>query len=218
MNLLEHAWTLAILRELAVRPLRVTEILRRVGASSSEQVGSRLKAMADDGLVVAERFREVPPRVEYTLTEKGEAALAVVYAMSQFARAQCLDPIRPGEAVDVAAILRGLAVALRFKPERNLMPKRKSDPALIYIVRDERGAIEARYDIRYSEDVERAMLFEVDPALGGAGRVMDGTRSQWEAFLLRGEPWAGRYENDLGEWAAITLLDRVAYVREEVAA
>ena len=42
---------------------------------------SNLRAMEDDGLVVRQVYAEVPPRVEYTLTERGESLRPVIDAM-----------------------------------------------------------------------------------------------------------------------------------------
>ncbi len=47
---------------------------------------AQLRAMADSGLVDRKSFNEVPPRVEYQLTEKGRSLLGLIKSMDQWGR------------------------------------------------------------------------------------------------------------------------------------
>jgi DNA-binding HxlR family transcriptional regulator len=83
-RLLGDRWTLVILRDLANGPLRFSQVEDRSGGISPRTLADRLRNMEHEGLVSRECFREVPPRVEYTLTEKGIAALPVIEALGEF--------------------------------------------------------------------------------------------------------------------------------------
>jgi hypothetical protein len=73
---------------------------------STEQLRSRLNRMVADGLLTRQRYREVPPRVDYELTERARDLLPVVGALARWGYRWAWGPPRPGEAIDVGAILR----------------------------------------------------------------------------------------------------------------
>jgi hypothetical protein len=75
---------------------------------STEQLRSRLNRMVADGLLTRQRYREVPPRVDYELTERARDLLPVVAALGKWGYKWAWGPPRPGEAIDVGAILRCL--------------------------------------------------------------------------------------------------------------
>lgn len=83
-RLLGDRWTLVILRDLAERPLRFSEIEDASGGISPRTLADRLRQMESQGLIRRESFREIPPRVQYSLTAKGEATLPVVEALRAF--------------------------------------------------------------------------------------------------------------------------------------
>lgn len=83
-RLLGDRWTLVILRDLAERPLRFSEIEDTSEGISPRTLADRLKQMEGRGLLMRESFREIPPRVQYTLTAKGEATLPVLMALREF--------------------------------------------------------------------------------------------------------------------------------------
>jgi hypothetical protein len=62
--------------------------------------------MVADGLLTRQRYREVPPRVDYELTERSRDLLSVVGALARWGYRWAWGPPRPGEAIDVGAILR----------------------------------------------------------------------------------------------------------------
>ena len=53
-------------------------------AITNTMLTNALKELEEDGLVHREQFNEIPPRVEYSLTEKGQDLLPVFYAISQW--------------------------------------------------------------------------------------------------------------------------------------
>lgn len=83
-RLLGDRWTLVILRDLAEQPMRFSELEESSGGISPRTLADRLRQMESGGLITRESFREIPPRVEYTLTDKGRATLPVIEALRGF--------------------------------------------------------------------------------------------------------------------------------------
>lgn len=78
--LLGDAWTLLIVRDLASGPRRFGELQASTGISV-RVLTDRLRTMGAAGLLTRQIYAEIPPRVEYALTEKGRGAVAVVDAL-----------------------------------------------------------------------------------------------------------------------------------------
>ena len=76
-------WTLLIVRDLAGGCRRCHELQVSTGMSPSILSG-RLRALEATGMVTRRQFSEIPPRVEYTLTEMGRAALPIVDLLGRF--------------------------------------------------------------------------------------------------------------------------------------
>jgi DNA-binding HxlR family transcriptional regulator len=106
LDLVGDKWTLLIVRDLAGGPRRFVELQRVLPGISTEQLRSRLNRMVADGLLTRQRYREVPPRVDYELTERSRDLLPVVGALARWGYRWTWSPPRPGEAIDVGAILR----------------------------------------------------------------------------------------------------------------
>ncbi|HEX8918165.1 MAG TPA: helix-turn-helix domain-containing protein [Chloroflexota bacterium] len=83
-RLLGDRWTLVILRDLVDGPMRFSELEDTSGGISPRTLADRLREMESQGLISRESFREIPPRVEYRLTSKGEATLPVIDALRVF--------------------------------------------------------------------------------------------------------------------------------------
>ena len=64
-------WTLLIVRDLSEGRSRFCELERSLGGISPRTLSLRLRALEEEGIVHRATFPEVPPRVEYALTEKG---------------------------------------------------------------------------------------------------------------------------------------------------
>jgi DNA-binding HxlR family transcriptional regulator len=77
-------WTMLILRDLAESPSRFCELERSLAGISPRTLSLRLRALEEEGIVVRETFGEVPPRVEYSLTEKGRALVPLVEDMRRY--------------------------------------------------------------------------------------------------------------------------------------
>ena len=77
-------WTMLIIRDLAEGRSRFCELERSLDGISPRTLSLRLRALEDEGILRRETFPEVPPRVEYGLTEKGEALVPIVEAMREY--------------------------------------------------------------------------------------------------------------------------------------
>ena len=77
LSLINGKWKILILKELSQEPLRYGVIGKRIPEISSKVLISHLREMEDDGLIVREVFPEVPPRVEYSLSEKGASIFSI---------------------------------------------------------------------------------------------------------------------------------------------
>ena len=81
--LLGDAWTLLIVRDLALGARRFGELQASAGISV-RVLTDRLRTMSAAGLITRRMYAEIPPRVEYELTEKGRGAVAVVDALRAY--------------------------------------------------------------------------------------------------------------------------------------
>ena len=79
-------WKVMILRDLMTGTKRFGALRRSIPAISQKMLTQQLRAMEADGLVHREVYAEVPPRVEYSLTETGESLRPVLDAMSVWGR------------------------------------------------------------------------------------------------------------------------------------
>jgi DNA-binding HxlR family transcriptional regulator len=99
-------WTLLIVRDLAAGPRRFVELQRVLPGISTEQLRSRLNRMVADGLLTRQRYREVPPRVDYELTERARELMPILGALARWGYDWTWSEPRDGEDVDIGAILR----------------------------------------------------------------------------------------------------------------
>ena len=106
LDLVGDKWTLLIVRDLAAGPRRFVELQRVLPGISTEQLRSRLNRMVADGLLTRQRYREVPPRVDYELTDRSRALLPVLGELARWGYEWAWGPPRPGEAIDIAAFFR----------------------------------------------------------------------------------------------------------------
>ena len=82
--LIGSKWKLLILRNLLVRPWRFNELRKDLDGISQKVLTDSLRSMETDGLVVRTVYPEVPPRVEYSLSELGESMRPVINAMREW--------------------------------------------------------------------------------------------------------------------------------------
>ena len=106
LDLVGDKWTLLIVRDLASGPRRFVELQRLLPGISTEQLRSRLNRMVADGMLTRRRFREVPPRVEYQLTERARDLMPVLGELARWGYEWSWSAPRPSEEVDIDAIFR----------------------------------------------------------------------------------------------------------------
>ena len=106
LDLVGDKWTLLIIRDLAAGPRRFVELQRVLPGISTEQLRSRLNRMVADGLLTRQRYREVPPRVDYELTERSRELMPVVGALARWGYDWTWSAPRPGEEINVGAVFR----------------------------------------------------------------------------------------------------------------
>ena len=106
LDLVGDKWTLLIVRDLAAGPRRFVELQRVLPGISTEQLRSRLNRMVADGLLTRQRYREVPPRVDYELTDRAKELMPVLGALARWGYDWAWSAPRPGEDIDIGAIVR----------------------------------------------------------------------------------------------------------------
>ena len=84
VDLIGNKWKLLIMRELLTGTKRFNEIHRLVGGISQKVLTENLRKMESDGIVKRDVFPEVPPRVEYSLTDIGDSLRPVINSMSDW--------------------------------------------------------------------------------------------------------------------------------------
>jgi DNA-binding HxlR family transcriptional regulator len=77
-------WTLLLIKELAEGHSRFCELERALEGISPRTLSLRLRALEEEGIVVRTTFSEVPPRVEYALTDKGVALVPLIDDMRAY--------------------------------------------------------------------------------------------------------------------------------------
>ncbi len=84
VRLIGNKWKLLILRNLLARPWRFNEMLRSIPGISQKVLTDNLRALEADGIITRTVFPEVPPRVEYSLSELGDSMRPIIEAMQSW--------------------------------------------------------------------------------------------------------------------------------------
>lgn len=84
VSLVGDKWKLLIIRNLRMRSWRFNELQRDLEGISQKVLTDSLRQMMDDGLVYRHDYQEMPPRVDYSLTELGEKLLPIMDALADF--------------------------------------------------------------------------------------------------------------------------------------
>ncbi|MGH2532693.1 MAG: winged helix-turn-helix transcriptional regulator [Thermomicrobiales bacterium] len=83
-QIIGNKWTPLIVRDLAHGERRFSELERSLTGISPKTLSERLKRLEEADVVARHCFAEVPPRVEYSLTQRGHALLPVIESMRAF--------------------------------------------------------------------------------------------------------------------------------------
>ena len=86
VQLIGNKWKLLILRNLRMRPWRFNELQKSLEGISQKVLTESLRSMEADGIIVRTVYAEVPPRVEYSLSELGETMRPILDAMEQWGK------------------------------------------------------------------------------------------------------------------------------------
>lgn len=81
VSIIGSKWKLLIIRNLLARPWRFNELKKDLEGISQKVLTDSLRAMEDDGIITRTVYPEVPPRVEYALSELGESMRPILDAM-----------------------------------------------------------------------------------------------------------------------------------------
>ena len=85
-EIISGKWTLLVIRDLAEGDKRFCELERSLNGISPRTLSLRLRALEDCEIVERHTYPEVPPRVEYALTEKGRALTPLIEDMREYGR------------------------------------------------------------------------------------------------------------------------------------
>ena len=84
LSLISNKWKVLILRDLMSGTRRFGELRKSIGHITQKVLTSNLRDMEEQGLLTRTVYAEVPPRVEYTLTELGRSLNPILQAMSDW--------------------------------------------------------------------------------------------------------------------------------------
>src|ERR1700694_6039570 len=82
MEIIGNKWTALILRDLFSGPKRFCELEKSVGHINPRTLSQRLDDLEAYGIITKQSFAEVPPRIEYSLTNKGKDLLPILKQMA----------------------------------------------------------------------------------------------------------------------------------------
>ena len=168
LDLVGDKWTLLIVRDLAAGPRRFVELQRVLPGISTEQLRSRLNRMVADEMLTRKRYREVPPRVEYELTERARELMPVLGQLARWGYEWAWGPPRESETIDLGAI---------FRLAPGLIPANGSTGTVEFAVR------EGNETLTYCCTVSPGGVdVEEHPARSADARVV-GSRTDWIAAL-----------------------------------
>lgn len=84
VRLIRSKWKILIMRNLMMRTWRFNELKKDLDRISQKVLTESLRSMDEDGLITRTVYPEVPPRVEYSLTELGESMRPILNAMADW--------------------------------------------------------------------------------------------------------------------------------------
>ncbi len=84
VSLIGSKWKLLIIRNLLQRPWRFNELQKNLEGISQKVLTDSLRSMEADGIITRKVYPEVPPHVEYALSELGESLRPVIFSMADW--------------------------------------------------------------------------------------------------------------------------------------
>src|SRR3954454_15865134 len=166
LDLVGDKWTLLIVRDLLAGPRRFVQLQHILPGISTEQLRSRLNRMVADGLLTRQRFREVPPRVEYSLTDRARELSPVIGALARWGYDWAWSAPREGEAIDIGAVFRATVGLLESAPATG------------------GGSVELRVDERpYALTLDGSQVDMHEQPAPDAKATVSGSEAAWLAAL-----------------------------------
>jgi DNA-binding HxlR family transcriptional regulator len=86
VQMIGSKWKLLIMRNLLARPWRFNELQKSLEGISQKVLTDSLRSMESDGIIIRTVYPEVPPRVEYSLSELGESMRPIISAMEAWGK------------------------------------------------------------------------------------------------------------------------------------
>jgi DNA-binding HxlR family transcriptional regulator len=204
LDLVGDKWTLLIVRDLASGPRRFVELQRVLPGISTEQLRSRLNRMVADGMLTRQRYREVPPRVDYELTERARDLMPVLAELARWGYQWTWSAPRANERIDLGAIFR-LAPGL-------ISANGHSGEVELSVTDGHREGGPATYTVTFGERVD----IHERPAERPAARVSGDAPAWIRAFAPDQNPGSLRIDGDHS--LAEALLSSLAQRRSQGAA
>lgn len=85
LSMIGGKWRLVLLYWLVeAQPVRFNELQRKIGTITYKALSRELKEMEADGLVRRKEYPQVPPKVEYSLTERGKSLIPILDGMCEW--------------------------------------------------------------------------------------------------------------------------------------
>ncbi len=84
VSIIGSKWKLLIIRNLLARPWRFNELKKDLEGISQKVLTDSLRSMEEDGIIIRTVYPEVPPRVEYSLSELGESMRPILNVMEKW--------------------------------------------------------------------------------------------------------------------------------------
>ncbi len=182
------------MRDLAAGPRRFVELQRVLPGISTEQLRSRLNRMVADGMLTRKRYREVPPRVDYELTERARELMPILGELARWGYEWAWSPPRASESIDLGAI---------FRLAPGLLPRVPTTGTVEFVVEDS----DRRADFTFTL-FDESISVEERSADGAEARVI-GATEHWVRAFSPGRDRGG-LELTGNEQLAEALLDALA--------
>jgi DNA-binding HxlR family transcriptional regulator len=201
---------LLIVRDLASGPRRFVELQRVLPGISTEQLRSRLNRMVADGMLTRKRYREVPPRVDYELTERAQELLPVLGALARWGYEWAWSAPRGSEAVDPGAIFRLAPGLLEADGPPRTVDLAISDTGAHYTISVSADGVQVR---EHSGEVETAPDATVSGAVDAWIAAFSPTRDR-DALAVTGD---GEVAGEILDGLAATAAAAASHGRRAVA-
>ncbi len=120
LDVIGDRWTLLIVRDLLRGKQRFKDLQSSLSGIAPNLLSDRLKKLEDAGLIVRQMFKQIPPRVEYDLTDKGRALEKVLQSLAQFGMINLMEKPTRDEALDPEFIFHAMPAVFRPSAARGL--------------------------------------------------------------------------------------------------